>query len=160
MRTKIEWRSVSKVNYINFCSKNPDIKISFEDWKKVIYGFNHGFRTHILETGEKAKLPFGLGELSISKKKRKRIIIIDGVEHINLPVDWKKSKEKGKKIYNFNYHTEGFFFGWHWFKPTARFKHSNLWYFKACRVTSRLITEYINKDEKFQHIYQEWNLKI
>jgi len=44
----------------------------------------------------------------------------------------------GKRIYNFNYHTEGFFFGWMWFKESARLKNIDLWYFKASRVTSRL----------------------
>lgn len=156
MRTKVDWRSSSKNNYIDFCKKNPAIVISFDDWKKVIYAFNEGFRDHILETGDKAKLPFGFGEFSITKKKRKRIVEIDGVEHINLPIDWKKTKEKGKIIYNFNHHTEGYFFGWYWFKKTARFRHSDLWYFKPFRVTSRLITEYIQKDAKYQHIYKEW----
>jgi hypothetical protein len=159
MRVKVDWRSVSKENYLKFCKKHPTITVSFEDWKDVLYSFNEGFRENILETGDKEKLPFGFGEFSIIKKKRKRIKIIDGVEYINLPIDWKKTKEKGKVIYNFNHHTEGYFFGWYWFKRTARFKHSDLWYFKTFRTTSRLITEYINKDVKYQHIYREWNLK-
>lgn len=158
MRTKIEWRSSSKEVYNDFCKKNPEIFISFDDWKKVIYLFNEKFREYILESGEKAKLPFGFGEFSIIKKKRKKIKVIDGKEYINLPIDWKKTKEKGKTIYNFNYHTEGYFFGWYWFKQTARFRHSDLWYFKPYRTTSRLITEYINKDEKYQHLYKEWNI--
>ena len=156
MRVKVEWRSASKENYILFCKKHPNIKLTYLEWETIIYGYNDLFREHILETGNKEKLPLGLGEVSIIKKKRKKITTHDGVEHINLPIDWKKTKEKGKVIYNFNYHTEGFFFGWFWFKKTARFKHANLWFFKPMRVTSRLITHYINVDEKYQHIYKEW----
>jgi len=81
---------------------------------------------------------------------------VDGKEYINLPIDWQKTREKGKVIYNFNYHTEGFFFGWHWFKQNARFKHSDLWYFKPSRTTSRLLSHYIKADDKYQHIYREW----
>jgi hypothetical protein len=158
MRTKVDWRSCSKSNYLDFRKKNPSVTITFDEWKKVLYTFNEGFRKHILETGDKDRLPFGFGEISINKKKRKRIKSNNGKEFINLPIDWKKTKEKGKVIYNFNYHTEGYFFGWHWFKKTARFKHSDLWYFKPFRTTSRLITEYINKDNKYQHIYREWTL--
>ena len=32
-RVHIEWRSSSKENYINFCKKNPNIIITFNEWK-------------------------------------------------------------------------------------------------------------------------------
>jgi hypothetical protein len=156
MRVKVDWRSSSKENYTNFCKKHPDIKVSFEDWKNIIYKFNEAFRNHILETGDKEKMPFGFGEFSINKKKRKRIKEIDGKQYINLPVDWVRTREKGKIIYNFNYHTEGYFFGWIWFKDTARFKGTTFWYFKPSRVTSRMLAQYIKTNEKYQHTYHEW----
>lgn len=155
MRTKVDWRSSSRDNYKSFCKKHPTIKVSFDDWKNIVYSFNDSFREYILETGEKAKLPYGFGEFSVNKKiRRKKKGLND--EFVNLPVDWKKTKEKGKIIYNFNYHTEGYFFGWIWFKESARFKNSTLWYFKPTRTTSRLLSHYINADEKYQHLYKEW----
>ena len=154
-RVKVEYRSASKETYNDFCKKHKNTKLTYEEWKKIIYTFNESFRDHILETGEKSKLPYGFGDFSINKKKRKKTKGLND-EFINLPIDWKKTKEKGKRIYNFNYHTEGFFFGWQWFKSTARFRHFELWYFKPSRVTSRLITQYINKDVKYQNIYQQW----
>jgi hypothetical protein len=156
MRTKVDWRSTSKENYLDFCKKNPSTSLSFEQWKDIVYTFTDGFKEYILETGEKIKIPYGIGELSINKKKRKRIKSANGKEFINLPVDWQKTKEKGKIIYNFNFHTEGFFFGWQWFKVNSRFKFSDLWYFKASRLTSRLLAHYIKSNEKYQHIYREW----
>lgn len=155
-RVKIDWRSSSKDNYKNFCKKHPLLKLTFDEWRNIIYSFNEAFKNYILETGEKAKLPLGFGEFSINKKKRKKFKKVDGVDVINLPIDWQKSKEKGKRIYNFNYHTEGYFFGWMWFRETARLKHTNLWYFKPTRTTSRLLSHYIKTDEKYQHIYREW----
>ena len=156
MRVKIDWRSASRENYNNFCRKHPSIKLSFDEWRQIIYSFTDAFREYILETGERAKLPFGFGEFSINKKKRKKIKKNNGKEFINLPVDWKKTKEKGKIIYNFNYHTEGYFFGWMWFKETARLKYLDLWYFKPSRVTSRLLSHYLKTNEKYQHLYYEW----
>lgn len=159
MRTAIDWRSSSKDNYVSFCKAYPNIKISFDAWKSILYNFNEEFKTYILETGEKGKLPGGVGEFSVNKKKRKHIVKDpQGREFINLPVDWKKTKEKGKLIYNFNYHTEGFYFGWMWFKKTARFKNSDLWYFKPTRVTSRLLSHYLKTDNKYQHLYRQWVL--
>jgi nucleoid DNA-binding protein len=157
MRVSVDYRSGSRDNYIAFCKKHPNIKVSFDQWRNIIYGFNESFKTYILETGLKARIPSGFGEFSITKKKRKRITIDpDGKEHINLPVDWKKSKEKGKKIYNFNFHTEGYFFGWMWFKKSTRIKNVDLWWFKPSRITSRLINHYIKADPKYQHLYQCW----
>jgi len=156
MRTRIDWRSSSKETYNDFCKKNPTVQLTFDEWRNIIYQFNDQFKIYILETGEKAKLPFGFGDFSINKKKRKKLKTADGKDWVNLPVDWKKSKEKGKIIYNFNYHTEGYFFGWVWFKESVRLKNSDLWYFKPSRITSRLLSHYINADNKYQHIYCEW----
>ena len=156
MRVKVDWRSASKENYNNFCKKHPSIKLSFDEWRQIIYTFTDGYKEYLLETGERARLPFGFGEFAINKKKRKKIKKNNGREFINLPVDWKKTKEKGKIIYNFNYHTEGYFFGWMWFKETARLKYLELWYFKPSRVTSRLLSHYLKTNEKYQHLYHEW----
>lgn len=155
MRTAVDWRSASRDNYRIFCKKHPSIKLTYDEWRNILYTFSESFRNYILETGERAKLPYGFGEFSINKKKRKKLIGLKD-EFINLPVDWKRSKEKGKRIYNFNYHTEGFFFGWMWFKETIRLKNSDLWYFKPSRTTSRLLAHYIKADNKYQHLYNEW----
>ena len=155
MRTKIDWRSSSKDNYNKFCKNNPSIKLTYDEWRNILYTFNESYKEYILETGHKAKLPYGFGEFSINKKKRRRLKNnIDGKEFVNLPIDWQKTKEKGKVIYNFNYHTEGYFFGWMWFKSTARFKNSDLWYFKPSRLTSRLLSHYLKTSDKYQNIYQ------
>ena len=157
MRTKIVWRSSSKDNYNHFCKKYPSIKLTYDEWRNILYTYNESFKEYILETGEKAKLPYGFGEFSINKKKRRKLKNnIDGKEFVNLPIDWQKTKEKGKVIYNFNYHTEGYFFGWMWFKNTARFKNSDLWYFKPSRLTSRLLSHYLKTNDKYQYIYNEW----
>jgi len=155
MRVKVDWRSASRENYNNFCKLHPSVKLTFDEWRNIVYSFNESFKNYILETGEKAKLPFGFGEFSINKKKRRKRKGLND-EFLNLPIDWQKSREKGKRIYNFNYHTEGFFFGWMWFKQSARIKNIDLWYFKASRVTSRLLSHYIKTNEKYQHMYNEW----
>ena len=159
-RVKVDWRSTSRKNYSDFCKKHKDVKLTYIDWKSIVYEFNDQFKYHILETWEKEKLPFGFGEFSINKKKRKKIKSKGGKEFVNLPIDWKKTKEKGKHIYNFNYHTEGYFFGWVWFKNTARFRHSACWFFKPTRVTSRLLSHYVNTDKKYQYMYNEWTKRF
>jgi nucleoid DNA-binding protein len=155
-RRRMDYRSTSRESYEDFQRKHPSTQLTFDQWRNIVYTFNESFREYILETGEKIKFPFGFGEFSINKKKRKQYKTVNGEQRINLPIDWKKSKEKGKHIYNFNFHTEGYFFGWVWFKKTARFRNVDLWYFKACRDTSRLITHYLRVSEKYKNLYREW----
>lgn len=157
MRVAVDYRSASKTCYKTFRENHPDIEISYNEWLEIIYHFNEDFRDYILETGSKEKLPLGLGSFSINKKKRKmKKMSPEGKEFINLPVDWVKTREKGKIIYNFNFHTEGYFFGWMWFKTARLVKNIDVWYFKPSRVTSRLLSHYLKTDEKYQHIYREW----
>jgi len=154
-RTKVDWRSYGKTNYKEFCKKFPQIKLTYDEWRNILYAYSEEFKFYILETGEKARLPFGFGDISIGKKFRKKTRGPNN-EYINLPVDWKKTKERGKRIYNFNYHTEGYFFGWIWFKKTVQIKHTDLWYFKPSRVTSRTLAHYIFSDKKYMNLYKEW----
>ena len=159
MRTAVDWRSVNRNNYIDFCKSYPNIKLSFDDWQNIIYSFNYAFRDYILETGDKAKFPYGFGDFSIIKRRPKKFKTIKGKELINLPIDWTKTNQKGKVIYNMNYHTEGFRFKWGWFKRTSRIKHHDLWAFKPSRVTSILLAHYLKTSNKYQHLYKEWSIK-
>lgn len=154
----MDYRSSSKETYKLFVKDNPTHKITFDKWRNIIYTFNEMFRDHLLETGDKEKLPMGFGEFGINKKIRKKFKTVNGVEKINLPIDWVKTKEKGRRIYNFNHHTEGFFFGWVWFKKVAMIKQPDLWYFKANRCSSRLIAHYLKTDSKYQDIYKQWSV--
>ena len=156
-RVKVEYRSVSRDNYKRFCQEYKNIKLSYTEWSEIIYQFNEEFRNYILETGDKEKLPFGIGPFSIAKKKRVlKKLDRNGKERINLPIDWKKTKEKGRVIYNFNHHTEGFFFGWVWFKKESKLLFKSFWSFKPSRVSSRMIKHYIDTNAEAQHIYKEW----
>lgn len=156
MRVAVDWRSSSKENYEDYCKKYPNDKIDFAEWKAIIYTFNAMVVEHVLETGDKFKFSSGLGEFSINKKKKKKVKEVNGKEVINLPIDWQKTKQKGKVIYNFNYHTEGYSFKWIWFSDNARFKNHDLFYFRPTRVNSRLLTHYLKVDEKYQHMYVQW----
>lgn len=158
MRVAVEYRSAGKDNYKRFCVKHPEIDITFDEWKQVLYLYMELFRFEILDTGLPVRLPCGFGEFTISKRKRKAIKTrpSDGKEFINLPIDWQKSKEKKKTIYIMNYHTEGYSFHWMWFRHSARMKYAKYWRFKATRETSRLLAHYLKIDKEYQYKYCEW----
>ena len=156
MRVKVDYRTASRESYKDFCCNHPDIELSFDEWRNILYTYTEMFKQYMLETGERARLPNGFGEFFINKRKRNKTKTIKDKEIIILPIDWKKTKEKGKKVYNFNFHTEGYSFSWKWDKLVAKMKFSGIWVFKPSRVTSRLLAHYLKVDEKYQHIYKEW----
>lgn len=159
MRVKIDWRSSSKDEYLKFCKKNPHINLTFDEWKNILFLFNDYIRTYILETGSLVKLPFGFGLFGINKRKRKMTYINkEGKEKINLPIDWKKTKEKGKIVYIFNYHTDGYSFNWIWFPRRSFLPLSSFWYLRPTRATSRTLKDYLTfkNGKKYSEIYKTW----
>lgn len=159
-RVKVEYRTNSREVYERFCLQYPDIKIKFKKWEEVLRTFNHSFRDYILETGDVIKFPWGFGDFAISKKKVKKTKVHNGVTYVNLPIDWQKTKEAGKYIYQFNSHTDGFRCKWYWFASTSRFFANDIWIFKPSRESSRKITEYLKKVSKnYLEYYKEWGKK-
>lgn len=154
MRIRYEYRTTSKEVYSRFKKKNPTIKLSYTEWCNILYSFNYEFRDYCLETGLKAKFPAGFGEFCITKYKIKSTKEWEGKEYIKLPIDWKKTKEKGFKVYHMNAHTEGYKFRWLWLFGSQRFFYSELWTFKPSRISSRLIKHYISNG--YDQKYLQW----
>lgn len=159
-RVKVEYRSTSREVYDRFCAANPGISLSFKKWQEIIYTFNTNFRDHILETGDRCKLPWGLGSFSISKKKSRKYITLNGKEVIVMPIDWAKTRKLGKKVYHLNAHTDSYRYKWKWFNNDCRFYLHDIWVFKPSRVTSRKLAEYLKRPNSFYtQLYREWDRK-
>jgi hypothetical protein len=158
MRVATEYRTASADTYKRFCTTYPDIHLSFKEWKKIIYTYNYVVRDYILESGDMAKIPFGIGLFAISKKKvKKHKIDRWGREWINLPIDWQKTRELGYHVYNFNNHSDGYRYKWKWFVKSARFQMSSIWNFKPYRDSSRKLAQYLKREgSKYSEIYKEW----
>lgn len=155
MRSKYEYRTTARDVYNRFRSKHKDVDLSYTDWCNIIYTFNYAFRDHLLETGEKEKFPYGFGEFCITKYKPARTkYTLQGEEVVGLPVDWKKTREAGKKIYHMNFSTDGYKFRWYWKHGSARFQKADIWSFKPSRVSSRLIKHYVSL--KYDDKYLQW----
>ena len=155
MRVPVQYRSTQKDVYKRFREKYPQHNIDFNQWATIIYNFNYAFRDYVLETGHKCKFIHGFGDFAITKWRPRKTVEIEGEEKINLPVDWKKSREYGKYIYHMNFNTDGYKFRWKWWNKAARFCVASLWNFKPSRVTSRLLKHYISLPD-YQDHYLTW----
>jgi len=157
MRIKVEYRSTSKETYKRFKQRFPEHDIDYNTWATIIYNFNYSFRDYALETGHKCKFIYGFGDFAITKWRPNKTVLIDGEEKMNLPIDWKKTKEYGKTIYHLNYNTDGYKFRWKWFNKAGRFCMSSFWNFKPSRVTSRLLKHYLSLPD-YKDKYLQWKI--
>lgn len=157
MRVKVDYRTSSIHNFKKFKLLHPEVDITYKQWFKIIETYMHEYRDYILESGDLANSFWGFGEFSISKKKPKQFYIDkDGNERVNMAVDWVKTRKLGKKVYLYNYHTDGWSCKWWWNIKTARFKMSSLFIFKASRVSSRKLKEYLTKtSERYIEYYKQ-----
>lgn len=155
-RPKVSYRTTSKTTYLRFCQAHPELKITYKKWVEVLRTFNESFRDYVLETGDRCKLPYGFGDFTISKKLTRRYKLVDGVEKIALPIDWQKSRARGKRVYLFNDHTEGYRFRWYWFKDNLRLRGAKYLVFKPARTCSRKLAQMLKANPYYQHLYKEW----
>jgi len=121
--------------YKKYCKDQNIEPVDYRMYKKVLTTSNQILSEKVLD-GKRIKLPFGLSDVFINKYKQE-VKNQDG--KVNLPIDWKRTKEFGKKIYHLNKHTDGFIFKWFWAKGDAKFKFKDLWSFKAVRKNTRAI---------------------
>lgn len=156
-RVPVSYRTTQKAVFERFKLKYPQFsKITYTEWVGIIYHFNYAFRDYLLETGFRSKFIHGFGEFAITKWRPHKTVVVEGKEMMNLPIDWKKTREIGKVIYHLNYDTDGYKFKWKWFAKIARFSNSSLFNFKPSRVTSRLLKHYLSLPD-YKEKYLSWN---
>lgn len=158
-RPQIQYRTTSAEAFKNFKASYPKIKISYDQFSKILRTCNEMIIENVLETGEKFRLPHGFGDIAIHKWKPKRWRTRpDGVQFNNLSIDWKKTKELGKHVYHLNYHTSGYKFRWVWFRGKASFKHKDIFSFKPNRVPSRKLAQYLKlTNSPYIELYRTWD---
>jgi len=154
-----QYSSDSKEAYESFCKEYPQYNLPYKTWRKIIFNINYSYVDYILQSGDKVRIPSGFGDLAINKKKNAKFHVDPetGKEKICLPVNWPESKKRGKKIYILNDHTNGYYFGWIYFRETGKMRFSSTWTFKACRRSSRLLGQYIKDTENdWVSLYRVW----
>lgn len=99
--------------YKLFREANKDI--DYNTYKSVLEQFNKTLMDDLLLNSNIIKLPYGLGYVSIVKYKPKTMT------EKSLSVDYKASKEYGKRIYHLNEHSDGYKYRLYWSKVPKTF---------------------------------------
>jgi len=154
MRTQKDFRQESPEVWKRFKKSHKEFKkTDYATFRNIVQEFNMLLRDYMLETGEPVSLPCGHGQVKIIRykpKPTKKLTTKEGkeVEICNYHIDWKATREYGKKIYHLNEHSDGYNYKIVWKHQTAKMKFASIWSFKPYRDFSRLINHYIKKGYK------------
>lgn len=113
--------------------KDSLLYIDYKKYKSICADFNKEIVNHILLDSGTLKLPHRLGEIRIQKKK------MNFTSKENLKIDWKKTKEIGKRIYHLNDHTNNYRYKWYWTKTRAIVKNKSYYSFIPTRANKRTL---------------------
>lgn len=160
-RPSRDFRSSSKENFEVFCKERPEVKIDYATFKKIIYTWNNMYVKHMLDTGDRLKLAYGLGPLAVTMYKPKRYKKNkEGKEIIGLPINWKETKKEGRYIYHLNYQTDGYKYYWYWNPHESYIRNAVIWKLEMARVHSRALSSILqNPNDLRKHTYKQWKLK-
>ena len=167
-RPKHEYSTGSLSSYKAFIAKYPHIQVDYKTFVKVLMVYNTLLAKHLLDTGDKLTLPFGLGGLYINSYKPKKFIIKKGKERVNLPVDWaatnklwkecEECKERKQLVRHLNTHTDGYQYYWRW-ENSSKMLMAPLWKFEINRVHSRVLKDVLKKSNSHKSLYKQINSK-
>lgn len=122
--------------------------VDYNTFKTVLHEYNDILMQKLFMNSEVVKLPFGLGSICIVKYRPKTMT------PKSLSVDYKSTKELGKKIYHLNEHSDGYKFRLYWSKLPQTFPDRYKYQLSLVRANKRKLAQlifnkhdYINIDD-------------
>lgn len=110
----------------------------------IVYDFYKSIMESILRENTIFKMPYGIGDLCVSKTKVK-------LNRLNiLSVDWPNTVDNGKYIYHLNEHSRGFKYFFHWSKKKKKVKNQYYYKLVMTRSNKRLLAKLI-KSGRFDY---------
>jgi hypothetical protein len=114
--------------------------IDYKTYRAINEEFNKEVVKYILMDAGEFELPYRLGSIRIQKKKMK-------FSPDSMKVDWKATRETGKRVYHLNDHSDNYRYKWYWKKSNAIVQNKSLYSFTASRANKRELARLI-KNEK------------
>lgn len=127
--------------YKAFCKINADMP--YMRFKRILDEFNKVVKEDVLDRSQSFKMPYGLGTICIVKYKPK------SYTDKSLSVDYKSSKEEGKKIYHLNEHSRGYKFRLFWSKLPKTFPSRYKYQIQMVRENKRHLAQLIFNNQDY-----------
>lgn len=129
------------LDYIKDIREDSPYYVTYLEYVEYCSMFYKAISKAIIDDGYRFKMPGSMGEVFVLKRR---------TNFTNKPpVDWKLSVEYKKKKYNFNEHTGGYSYTFHWTKP-HKIKYKFTYRLVLTRTNKRNLAKAI-KDRKMDY---------
>ena len=147
----------SRKMFNKFKDLYPAAGVTYQQYRQIIEALNMYYLEYVLETGDIAILPHGMGKIMVEKQKaRLRKSKNSGIYYMQAPVDWNKSNKEGKIVYFLNEETGGFTYRYTWFNKASYIKHSPLYFMIMTQQAKKMLKSRIEYTEKnYQALYKD-----
>jgi hypothetical protein len=125
--------------YISHFSEDHPYHIPYSEYSEVVSDYLKYVSELVVVKSMTFKLPFRMGAISVYKHKP----IFQSVNKMS--IDWKKTRELGKVVYNFNEHSNGFRYRFRWDRNGSLDKYLVLYAFKPSRQNARLVASLVKE---------------
>lgn len=132
--------------YKQYIKDNKGVDVPYVRFKRIIEEFNKQIVESILERSEGFKMPYGLGYIQIVKYKPKTMT------DKSLSVDYKLTKEYGKKIYHLNEHSDGYKYRLYWSRIPKTFPDRYKYQLSLVRANKRYLAQLIFQKHDYINI--------
>ena len=126
--------------------KSLPADVPYSVYKRILQSMCEIILDKVLNSSDGFKMPYGLGFIQIGKYKPKTYT------DKSLSVDFKASKEFGKKIYHLNEHSDGYKFRLHWSKIPQTFPDRYKYQLSLVRVNKRKLAKLIFNNHDYINI--------
>jgi hypothetical protein len=113
--------------------------VTYKEYVDICSIFYKMISKAIIDDSIKFKLPFGLGEVFVLKRKVKC--------NNKMPIDWVLTVQEGKRVYNFNEHTGGYGYRFFWTKP-CKILNKSMYRLVFIRQNKRHLAKMIKQNKK------------
>jgi hypothetical protein len=113
--------------------------VTYSEYIDICSEFYKRISKSIIDDGMHFKLPYGLGEVYVIKRK----VLLNN----KLQIDWESTLKEGKRIYHLNEHSKGFRYSFFWTKP-VHFKNRFIYRLVLTRDNKRALAKAIKQYKK------------
>lgn len=143
-RNKIQNPYTLQDMYVEYVKKYPEgslYYLTYLEYRDITTEFLKHLVYKLVYKSLTVTLPFRLGELSVVKHKPTYKSLR------NMVIDWDRSKELNKQVRQFNDHSNGFVYRFHWDRRKCILDNKTTYIFKPARVNKREVARLVKTRE-------------
>jgi hypothetical protein len=127
-------------SYKDYVVKYPEGSVYFltyPEYKDITTMYLNHIADNLVQKSITVRLPFRLGTLAVVKHKP----IYKSIK--NMVIDWTRSKELSKQVRQFNDHSNGFIYRFHWDRKNCITDNKTAYMFNPTRLNKREVARLV-----------------